>query len=43
VVSTGTVEANRAMGLRAVGLDPHFTAGRRFGATGTPMAVLLDA
>jgi hypothetical protein len=44
VVSTGTVEANRALGLRApVLLDQQLTAGRQFGASGTPMAVLLDA
>jgi peroxiredoxin len=44
VVSTGSVEDNRAMGLRAsVVLDQGFNAGRLFGATGTPMAVLIDA
>lgn len=44
VVSTGTVEANRALGLRSpVLLDEDFTTGSRFGATGTPMAVLVDA
>ena len=44
VISTGTVEANRAMGLRSpVVLDPDFSAGRAFGATGTPSAVLVDA
>jgi thiol-disulfide isomerase/thioredoxin len=44
VISTGTVEANQAMGLRSpVVLDQSFTAGRSFGATGTPSAVLLDA
>jgi hypothetical protein len=44
VVSTGTVEANRAMGVRApVVLDQGFRAGQAFGVTGTPMAVLLDA
>jgi thiol-disulfide isomerase/thioredoxin/uncharacterized membrane protein YphA (DoxX/SURF4 family) len=44
VVSGGTVEANQAMGLRSpVVLDQGFTAGRSFGATGTPSAVLLDA
>jgi len=44
VVSTGTVEDNRAMGLRApIVLDQGFSAGRQFGATGTPMAVLIDA
>jgi peroxiredoxin len=44
VVSTGTVEDNRIMELRApVVLDQGFNAGRQFGATGTPMAVLIDA
>jgi peroxiredoxin len=45
VVSTGTVEANKAMGLRSpVLLDQDgMTIGRTFGATGTPMAVLVDA
>jgi peroxiredoxin/uncharacterized membrane protein YphA (DoxX/SURF4 family) len=44
IVSTGTVEANAAMGLRSpVLLDGGFHAGSRFGASGTPMAVLLDA
>ncbi len=44
VVSTGTPEANRAMGLRStVVLDQGFNAGRAFGASGTPSAVLLDA
>jgi peroxiredoxin len=44
VVSTGTAEANKAMGLRSkVVLDQDFTVGRRFGADGTPVAVLVDA
>ena len=44
VVSTGTVEANRALGLRStVVLDQGFNAGRTFGASGTPSAVLVDA
>ena len=44
VVSTGTPEANRAMGLRApLVLDQGFTVGRSFGAGGTPSAVLVDA
>jgi len=43
VVSTGTVEANQEMGLHApVVLDPAFRVGKTFGATGTPMAVLVD-
>jgi peroxiredoxin/uncharacterized membrane protein YphA (DoxX/SURF4 family) len=44
VVSTGTVEANRALGLHApIVLDQGFTAGQAFGASGTPSAVLVDA
>jgi peroxiredoxin len=44
VVSTGTVEENRAMGLRSpVVLDQGFRAGQAFGAGGTPSAVLIDA
>jgi len=44
VVSAGGVEANQAMGLRSpVVLDEGFNAGRAFGASGTPMAVLVDA
>ncbi len=44
VISTGTGEANRGMGLRSpVVLDEGFKAGNTFGASGTPMAVLLDA
>lgn len=44
VVSTGTVEENRAMGLASpVVLDADGSAMRAFGATGTPMAVLVDA
>ena len=43
VVSTGTVEANQAMGLRsAVLLDQNFATGNAFGASGTPSAVLVD-
>jgi peroxiredoxin len=43
VVSTGTVETNRAMGLRStIVLDPDFTVGPRFGVQGTPSAVLID-
>jgi hypothetical protein len=43
-VSAGTVEANQALGLRSpVVLDQGFSAGRAFGATGTPSAVLVDA
>jgi thiol-disulfide isomerase/thioredoxin len=44
VISTGTVEDNRAMGLRSpVVLEQNFSAGRVFGANGTPNAVLIDA
>jgi len=44
VISTGTVEPNREMGLHgAVLLDQRFAAGRAFGASGTPSAVLVDA
>jgi peroxiredoxin len=44
VVSTGTVEANQAMGLKSTTvLDEGFTVGRSFGASGTPSAVLVDA
>ncbi len=44
VVSAGSVEANRAMGLRApVALDAGFNTGRAFGAGGTPSAVLVDS
>jgi peroxiredoxin len=43
VVSTGTVEANEAMALRSpVVLDPDFSIGRAFGASGTPSAVVID-
>jgi peroxiredoxin len=44
VVSSGGVEANRALGLRsAVVLEPSFQAGYAFGVNGTPSAVLVDA
>ncbi len=44
VVSTGTIEQNRALGLRApVVLDHNLEVGLAFGASGTPMAVLVDA
>lgn len=43
VISTGSVEANREMSLRsAVLLDQGFSAGRSFGVSGTPSAVLVD-
>jgi peroxiredoxin/uncharacterized membrane protein YphA (DoxX/SURF4 family) len=44
VVSAGSVEDNRAMGLRStVVLDQGFVTGRAFSAGGTPSAVLVDA
>jgi peroxiredoxin len=44
VVSDGTPEQNRALGLRSrVVIDEAFAAGKAFGANGTPTAVLLDA
>lgn len=44
IISTGSVADNQAMGLRApVVIDEGFRVGRTFGATGTPMAVLIDA
>src|SRR4029079_14314130 len=43
-VSRGSPESNQAMGLRSpIVLDEAFHAGRAFGVTGTPSAVLLDA
>lgn len=43
VVSTGSVEVNRAMGLHSpVVLDDGFAGGLAFGAGGTPSAVLVD-
>jgi peroxiredoxin/uncharacterized membrane protein YphA (DoxX/SURF4 family) len=43
VVSTGTTEANQALGLASpVLLDTGFSTGRAFGAGGTPSAVLVD-
>jgi hypothetical protein len=44
LVSTGTEEENRAMGLRApIVLDPGFAIAPAYGVSGTPSAVLLDA
>jgi peroxiredoxin len=44
VVSTGSVDENRALGLRSlVLLDEGFTIGPAFGVYGTPMALLVDA
>jgi methylamine dehydrogenase accessory protein MauD len=43
LVSTGTVEVNRASGFRSpVLLDQSFAAGRALGVMGTPSAVLVD-
>lgn len=43
VISKGSVEANRAAGLRSpVVLDDDFAVGKQFGASGTPSAVLID-
>jgi peroxiredoxin len=43
VVSAGTGEANKAMGLSSpVVIDPQFAVGRAFGAAATPSAVLVD-
>jgi peroxiredoxin/uncharacterized membrane protein YphA (DoxX/SURF4 family) len=43
VISKGSVEANRAAGLRSpVVLDSDFAVGATFGASGTPSAVLID-
>ncbi len=44
VISTGTAEANRELGLRSpVLLDDSFGAGQAFGASGTPSGILVDA
>jgi methylamine dehydrogenase accessory protein MauD len=44
VFSSGPTADIQAMGLRSTVIpDPSFTYGPRFGANGTPMAVLLDA
>src|SRR5205085_6205730 len=44
VVSTGAADENRALGLRApVVLDQSSAVMRPFGASGTPMAVLVGA
>jgi peroxiredoxin/uncharacterized membrane protein YphA (DoxX/SURF4 family) len=43
VISTGAVNVNRQMGLQStVLLDQGFDVGRRFGASGTPSALLVD-
>jgi hypothetical protein len=44
VVSTGTVEANRALGFESrIVIDPSFATGSAFGVQGTPSAVRIDA
>ncbi|HET8846627.1 MAG TPA: redoxin domain-containing protein [Ktedonobacteraceae bacterium] len=44
IISSGTLEANRAMGLRSpVLLSKDNHVGQQFGATGTPMAILVDS
>jgi methylamine dehydrogenase accessory protein MauD len=43
LISTGTVEANAKQGFRSpILLDENFSAGKAFGVTGTPSALLLD-
>jgi len=43
VVSAGSVEDNRAQGLRShVVIDEGFTTGSAFGVGGTPSAVMVD-
>jgi thiol-disulfide isomerase/thioredoxin len=43
VISTGSVDDNRQMGLRSpVLLDDDFSVAPRFGAHGTPMAIVVD-
>ena len=44
VISTGSTEDNRALGLRStIVLDPASAVTRQYGVTGTPSGVLLDA
>ena len=44
LISTGTFEANEALGLRApILLEEGFSTGYAYGAKGTPSAVLIDA
>jgi methylamine dehydrogenase accessory protein MauD len=44
LISSGTVESNRAMGLRSlILLEQGFATGHAFGAGGTPSAILIDA
>jgi peroxiredoxin/uncharacterized membrane protein YphA (DoxX/SURF4 family) len=43
IISTGTVKANRALGFQApILLDPHRITADRFGARGTPNAILVN-
>lgn len=43
VITAGTAEENAAMGLRSpVLLDQNMSVGSKFGANGTPMAVVVD-
>lgn len=44
LLSSGTVEENREMGLRSpILLDDSFSAGAAFGSDGTPSAIMIDA
>lgn len=44
VISSGSIEANRALGLCSpILLSEEGHVSKRFGATGTPMAILVDA
>jgi hypothetical protein len=44
LVSTGSKESNETLGLRSpILLDPHRETMAAFGATGTPMAVLVNS
>ena len=44
IITTGPLEANRALGFRStVLLDAPFAVGPAFGANGTPMALVIDA
>jgi len=44
VISTGSVESNRAMQLQStILLDQSFGVGTSFGASGTPSAILIDS
>ncbi|MFN8592881.1 MAG: redoxin domain-containing protein [Thermomicrobiales bacterium] len=44
LISTGAADANRAHGLSStILLDQGFSTGEKFGASGTPSAILIDA